>query len=110
MTAKNYLTNTPLVLTNPDGTSFRVERGEVVELSPEQFEQVAAHVIPVEVVEETESEQPENQSATTESQTETPPAESANATTSTHLTDEQSENPPENTEAADKPKRGKTKE
>ena len=105
MTAKNYLTNTPLVLTNSDGTSFRVERGEVVELSPEQFEQVAAHVTPVEVVEETENEQPENPPATTESQTETPPAESANATTSTHLADEQPENPD-----TDKPKRGNAKE
>lgn len=46
MTAKNYLANTPLVLTDSNGTNFRVERGEVVELSPEQFEQVAAHVYP----------------------------------------------------------------
>lgn len=110
MTAKNYLANTPLVLTDSNGTNFRVERGEVVELSPEQFEQVAAHVTPVEVVEETENKQPENPPAATESQAETSSAESANATTSTHLTDEQSENPPENTDTTDKPKRGKTKE
>ena len=43
---KFYLANTPLILTADDGTDYRVERGEVVELSDAQYEQVAAHVTP----------------------------------------------------------------
>ena len=41
-----YLANTPLILTADDGTDYRVERGEVAELSDAQYEQVAAHVTP----------------------------------------------------------------
>ena len=41
---KLYLTNTPLILENDSGEEYRVERGEVVELTPEQYELVAAHV------------------------------------------------------------------
>jgi len=44
---KFYLANTPLILTADDGTDYRVERGEVAELSDAQYEQVAAHVTPV---------------------------------------------------------------
>ena len=43
---KFYLANTPLILTDDNGTDYRVERGEVVELSDAQYEQVAAHVTP----------------------------------------------------------------
>lgn len=102
---KHYLVNTPLILQDENGEDVRVERGEIIELSDTQYAEVAAHVTPVDMAEETENEQPENPPATTESQTETPPAESANATTSTHLADEQPENPD-----TDKPKRGKVKE
>ena len=42
--SKTYVANTPLILQDENSENFRVERGEVVELSPEQFEQVAAHV------------------------------------------------------------------
>lgn len=44
---KFYLANTPLILTDDNGTDYRVERGEVAELSDVQYEQVAAHVTPV---------------------------------------------------------------
>ena len=44
---KFYLANTPLILTDDNGTDYRVERGEVAELSDAQYEQVAAHVTPV---------------------------------------------------------------
>lgn len=50
--AENYLANTPLILTADDGTPFRVERGEVVELSDAQYEQVAAHVTHVTVIDQ----------------------------------------------------------
>ena len=43
---KFYLANTPLILTDDNGTDYRVERGEVAELSDAQYEQVAAHVTP----------------------------------------------------------------
>lgn len=42
--AKVYIANTPLVLEDAQGKQFRVERGEAVELTPEQYESVAAHV------------------------------------------------------------------
>ena len=55
---KFYLANTPLILTADDGTDYRVERGEVAELSDAQYEQVAAHVTPVGAP---EPMQPENE-------------------------------------------------
>ena len=65
-----YLANTPLILTADDGTDYRVERGEVAELSDAQYEQVAAHVTPAGSPEpmQPESEitpepQPENETA-----------------------------------------------
>lgn len=67
---KFYLANTPLILTADDGTDYRVERGEVAELSDAQYEQVAAHVTPAGASEpmQPESEitpepQPENEAA-----------------------------------------------
>ena len=67
---KFYLANTPLILTDDNGTDYRVERGEVAELSDAQYEQVAAHVTPVGAPEpmQPESEitpepQPENETA-----------------------------------------------
>ena len=59
-----YLANTPLILTADDGTDYRVERGEVAELSDAQYEQVAAHVTPVGTPELMQPEpQPENEAA-----------------------------------------------
>ena len=44
--AKVYIANTPLILENEQGGQFRVEAGEAVELTAEQYESVAAHVTP----------------------------------------------------------------
>lgn len=44
--AKVYIANTPLILGNAQGNQFRVEAGEAVELTAEQYESVAAHVTP----------------------------------------------------------------
>lgn len=44
MAAKVYIANTPLILQAADGTEFRVEAGGTVELTAEQYAQVAAHV------------------------------------------------------------------
>ena len=44
--AKVYIANTPLILENTQGNQFRVEAGEAVELTAEQYESVAAHVTP----------------------------------------------------------------
>ena len=59
---KFYLANTPLILTDDNGTDYRVERGEVAELSDAQYEQVAAHVTPVGTPELMQPEpQPDNE-------------------------------------------------
>ena len=44
--AKVYIANTALILEDEAGKQFRVEAGEAVELTPEQYESVAAHVTP----------------------------------------------------------------
>jgi hypothetical protein len=44
--AKVYIANTPLILEDTQGNQFRVEAGEAVELTAEQYESVAAHVTP----------------------------------------------------------------
>lgn len=44
--AKVYIANTPLILENAQGNQFRVEAGEAVELTVDQYESVAAHVTP----------------------------------------------------------------
>ena len=41
---KTYIANTPLILADTEGKEFRVEAGEAVDLTPEQYELVAAHV------------------------------------------------------------------
>ena len=41
---KVYIANTPLILENAEGVEYRVERGEAVALTPEQYQLVAAHV------------------------------------------------------------------
>ena len=64
--AKVYIANTPLILEDAQGKQFRVELGEKVELTPEQYESVAAHVTPV----ATTDKEPEQQA---EAQEQTPP-------------------------------------
>lgn len=61
---KKYLANTPLIVQGENGEDVRVERGETVTLSDAQYAEVAAHVTPIDVDEQTEHLQ--------ESQTETP--------------------------------------
>lgn len=56
MAKKTYIANTPLILQNEAGEDFRVETGEAVQLSPEQYEQVAAHVTPAEISDEAPAE------------------------------------------------------
>ena len=41
--AKVYIANTALILEDEAGKQFRVEAGEAIELTPEQYESVAAH-------------------------------------------------------------------
>lgn len=49
---KVYIAQTPLILTAEDGSQFRVEAGEAVELTAEQYADVAAHVIAGEIRDE----------------------------------------------------------
>ena len=42
---KVYIATIALVLQKTDGSTFRVAAGEAVELTPEQYKQVAAYVI-----------------------------------------------------------------
>ncbi len=67
---KTYQANTPLILKDAAGKSYRVERGDTVALSDEQYADVAAHVTLLDT-------QPE----------------SANAPTPSHLAEEQPETP-----------------
>lgn len=74
--AKIYIANTALILEDEAGKQFRVEAGEAVELTPEQYESVAAHVTPTvttgeeldaqqeEAQEETPTEEPESKAKT----------------------------------------------
>lgn len=52
MAKKTYIANTPLILQNDAGEEFRVETGAAVDLTPEQYEQVAAHVTVGEISDE----------------------------------------------------------
>ncbi|EGV38445.1 hypothetical protein [Neisseria weaveri] len=49
---KVYVAKTPLILQDEAGEDFRVEVNEVVQLTPEQYQDVAAHVIPGEISDE----------------------------------------------------------
>lgn len=49
---KVYIALTPLVLQSAAGDDFRVEKGQAVELTDEQYQDVAAHVMPSEVADE----------------------------------------------------------
>lgn len=48
---KTYITHTPLILEDADGREYRVEAGEAVDLTPEQYGLVAAHVSEAEISE-----------------------------------------------------------
>ena len=63
--AKIYIANTALILEDEAGKQFRVEAGEAVELTPEQYESVAAHVTPTATTgEELDAQQAEAQEKT----------------------------------------------
>ena len=96
---KFYLANTPLILTDDNGTDYRVERGEVVELTDEQYAQVAAHVTPAGTPE-----------TTGQSETEiTPTGQPETAQTASEPADSEppATQPETATEPTEKPKRGK---
>lgn len=52
MAKKTYIAQTALILQDKDGKEFRVEAGEVVDLTPEQYQDVAAHVVAAEIADE----------------------------------------------------------
>nr|DAX92268.1 MAG TPA: hypothetical protein [Caudoviricetes sp.] len=63
--AKVYIANTALILEDEAGKQFRVEAGEAIELTPEQYESVAAHVTPTATTgEELDAQQAEAQEKT----------------------------------------------
>lgn len=63
--AKVYIANTALILEDEAGKQFRLEAGEAVELTPEQYESVAAHVTPTATTgEELDAQQAEAQEKT----------------------------------------------
>lgn len=47
MAKKFYTANTPLILQDEAGQDYRVEAGKVIALTLEQYQDVAAHVTPV---------------------------------------------------------------
>ncbi|MFH6974126.1 hypothetical protein ACG2K1_00975 [Neisseria sp. 23W00296] len=91
---KIYIAHTPLILEDADGREYRVEAGEAVDLTPELYELVAAHVSEAEISAadlassgyqadgetpltqpETPSENPPDGQPETDKQPETPAAE-----------------------------------
>ncbi|WP_283113258.1 hypothetical protein [Neisseria elongata] len=73
--AKVYIANTPLILENEQGNQFRVEAGEAVELTAEQYESVAAHVTPTLTTgEELDAQQVKTPTPAATPSEETPPA------------------------------------
>nr|DAS08018.1 MAG TPA: hypothetical protein [Caudoviricetes sp.] len=66
--AKVYIANTALILEDEAGKQFRVEAGEAIELTPEQYESVAAHVTPTATTgEELDAQQAEAEKTPSES-------------------------------------------
>lgn len=49
MAKKTYIAETALILQDENGSDFRVEPGETVDLTPEQYQDVAAHVVAAEM-------------------------------------------------------------
>lgn len=79
--AKVYIANTVLILEDEAGKQFRVEAGEAIELTPEQYESVAAHVTPtVTTGEELDAQQAEAQEKTPSESTATEDPESQTKT------------------------------
>lgn len=75
--AKVYIANTALILEDEAGKQFRVEAGEAIELTPEQYESVAAHVTPTTTTgEELDAQQAEAQEKTPSESTSTGEPES----------------------------------
>ena len=75
--AKVYIANTALILEDESGKQFRVEAGEAIKLTPEQYESVAAHVTPtVTTGEELDAQQTEAQEKTPSESTSTEEPES----------------------------------
>ncbi len=91
---KTYIAHTPLILEDADGREYRVEAGEAVGLTPEQYGLVVAHVSEAEISEadlaasgyaedgetpltqpETPSENPPEGQPETDKQPETPAAD-----------------------------------
>lgn len=91
---KIYIAHTPLILEDDSGREYRVEAGEAVDLTPEQYGLVAAHVSEAEISEadlaasgyaedgetplaqsETPSKNPPEGQPETDKQPETPAAE-----------------------------------
>lgn len=63
--SKVYIANTALILEDEAGKQFRVDAGEAIELTPEQYESVAAHVTPTATTgEELDAQQAEAQEKT----------------------------------------------
>lgn len=79
--AKVYIANTALILEDEAGKQFRVEAGEAIELTPEQYESVAAHVTPTTTTgEELDAQQAEAQEKTPSESTSTEEPESETKT------------------------------
>ena len=79
--AKVYIANTALILEDEAGKQFRVEAGEAIELTPEQYESVAAHVTPTTTTgEELDAQQAEAQEKTPSESTATEDSESQTKT------------------------------
>ena len=76
MAKKTYIAETALILQDKDGKEFRVEAGEVVDLTPEQYQDVAAHVVAAEISDEDLAEagyQPDGETPLTDTPSETEP-------------------------------------
>ena len=58
MAKKLYTANTPLILQDEAGQDYRVEAGQVLALTLEQYQDVAAHVTPVQGEEGSVSAEP----------------------------------------------------
>lgn len=74
---KVYIAETPLILLDAAGKEYRVEAGATVALTPEQYQDVAAHVTLLEPDEPAQPEAQEDpgQSAAEQSEPEQPKAD-----------------------------------
>ena len=84
MAKKTYIAETALILQDKDGKEFRVEAGEVVDLTPEQYQDVAAHVVAAEISDEDLAEagyQPDGETLLESNPAEAVPSETAESAT-----------------------------